>query len=218
VMRALWSTDEVNHEGRHWTLEGVRLQPRPVQRPHPPLYYASINSDSIVHYAQQGIPFIVDATLRTSQLAVLADTWRSVARAHGHNVEGAELVAQRYIWLDDTDEAARHHVAQSPKVTSLATDSRIRPVDKDGNIAAGYEYWEKGWHGRDLDHYSHEADWEDRWVAGTQERVINQLRELDAMGIKNVCCIFGMSAVPAPREGIEDRMARFAKEVIPELR
>lgn len=217
VMRAVWTGDNVNHKGRHWNFEGLRLQPRPVQQP-PPLYYASINSDSIIHYAQQGIPFIVDGTVRTSQLAVLADTWRSVARAHGHNPDDADLVALRYIRLDDTEDAARDHVARSPKVTSLATDSRIRPVDKDGNIAAGYEYWEKGWHGRDLAYYSHEADWEDRWVAGTAERVIRQLRDLEAIGIRNVCCTFGLASVPAPRHEIEDRMARFAKEVMPELR
>jgi len=218
IMRALWTTDEVNHDGRYWNLSGVHLQPRPVQQPHPPLHYASVSTDSIIHYAKKGIPFIVDSTLRTSQLAVLADTWQSVARAHGHDIDNVELVAQRYIWLDHSDEAAKEHVAQAPKVTSLATDSRIRPVDKDGNVVAGYEYWEKGWHGRDLDYYSHEPDWDDRWVAGTPERVIGQLRELDAMGIKNVCCIFGMSDMAASRQEIESRMALFAKEIIPELR
>lgn len=109
-------------------------------------------------------------------------------------------------------------MAKAPKVTSLATDARIRPVDQDGNVAAGYEYWEKGWHGRDLEYYSHYPDWDDRWVAGTPERVLGQLRELDAMGIKNVCCIFGLSATPPPRQEIEERMAAFAQQIIPEVR
>ena len=218
VMRALWTTGEVSHEGRHWNLDRVHLQPRPVQQPHPPIFYASISTDSIIHYAAQGIPFIVDSTVRTSELAVLADTWRSVARAHGHDADNAELVALRYVWLDRSDEAARDYVARAPKVTSLATDPRIRPVNKDGSIAAGYEYWEKGWHGRDLEYYSHDPDWDDRWVAGVPERVIGQLRDLDAMGIRNVCCIFGLSATPAPRQEIDDRMAVFAKDIIPELK
>jgi alkanesulfonate monooxygenase SsuD/methylene tetrahydromethanopterin reductase-like flavin-dependent oxidoreductase (luciferase family) len=217
VMKALWTRDKVDHDGRHWNIEGLHLQPRPVQQPHPPLHYASVSTDSIIHYAAQGIPFIVDSTVRTSQLAVLADTWRDVARAHGHDVGGAELVAQRSICLQGSDEEARELVARAPKVTSLQTDARIRPVNKDGTIAAGYEYWEKGWHGRDLEYYSHDPDWDDRWVAGGPERVIRQLRDLEAMGIKNVCCTFGLSAAPTPREELEDRMGRFAKEIIPQL-
>jgi alkanesulfonate monooxygenase SsuD/methylene tetrahydromethanopterin reductase-like flavin-dependent oxidoreductase (luciferase family) len=213
----LWTQDTVTHHGT-WPLEDVRLQPRPLQSPHPPLYYASVNPDSIVHYARQGIPFIVDSTVRTSQLAVMADTWRDVARAHGHPVDHAELVAVRYVWLDDTDEAARQYVANTPSVTSLATDTRIRPVDKDGNIAAGYEYWDKGWHGRDLAYYSHDEDWNDRWIAGTPERVIAQLAHLADIGIGNVCCVFGLSATPPMTDVVRARMARFARDVIPALR
>ena len=81
VLRALWTQDRVDHHGRFWDFEGVHLQPRPVQQPCPPLYYASVNVDSISHYAAQGIPFIVDSTLRTSRLAELADLWLGVARA-----------------------------------------------------------------------------------------------------------------------------------------
>jgi alkanesulfonate monooxygenase SsuD/methylene tetrahydromethanopterin reductase-like flavin-dependent oxidoreductase (luciferase family) len=214
LLRALWTEDAVHHQGT-WPLDGVRLQPRPVQAPHPPLYYASVNSDSIIHYAKQGIPFIVDSTVQTSQLAVLADTWRDVARAHGHPADDAELVAVRYVWLDDTDDAARDYVASTPKVTSLATDSRIRPVDKDGNIAAGYEYWDKGWHGRDLAYYSHDLDWNDRWIAGTPDRIVEQLRHLGDIGIRNVCCVFGLSATPPSTDDVRARMARFARDVMP---
>lgn len=213
LLRKLWTQDQVDHDGT-WRLDRIRLQPRPLQRPHPPLYYASISYDSIIHYAKQGIPFIVDSTVATSQLAVLADTWRGVARAHGHDDRG-ELVAVRYVWLDDSDTAARDYVAQIPKVTSLATDPRIRPVNREGNIAAGYEYWDKGWHGRDLDYYSHDLDWDDRWIAGDAARVIAQIEHLAAIGIANVCCVFGLSATPPPRHEVQARMARFATEIMP---
>ena len=217
LLRALWTKDTVSHRGI-WDLDNVRLQPKPVQAPHPPLYYASVSPDSVIHYARQGIPFIVDSTVQTSQVAVLADTWRDVAAAHGHQVRDAELVAVRYVWLDDTDDAARTYVANTPKVTSLATDTRIRPVDKDGNIAEGYEYWEKGWHGRDLAYYSHEVDWSDRWVAGSPARVVGQLQHLADIGIRNVCCVFGLSATPPSTDVVRQRMACFAREVMPAFR
>jgi alkanesulfonate monooxygenase SsuD/methylene tetrahydromethanopterin reductase-like flavin-dependent oxidoreductase (luciferase family) len=215
VLRALWTEDRVEHHGRFWDFDGVHLQPRPLQQPCPPLYYASVNIDSITHYAAKGIPFIVDSTVRTGRLAELADLWLGVARANDHSPAASELVAVRYVCLDDNDDAARDYVARAPKVTSLSTDPRLLPRSKDGQIAKGYEYWEKGWHGRDLAYYDHEPDWHDRWVAGGADRVITQLRALEAMGIGNVCCVFGLETTPTPPEEIERRMQRFATEVMP---
>jgi alkanesulfonate monooxygenase SsuD/methylene tetrahydromethanopterin reductase-like flavin-dependent oxidoreductase (luciferase family) len=217
VLRAAWSGEPIVHDGRFWRFDGVRVQPRPRQRPHPPLWYASVNPDSVAHYAALGIPFLVDSTVRTSKLAELADTWRGIARANGHDA-GAELAAVRYVWLDDDDDAARQHVARAPRVTTTETGTDIRPVEADGRIAEGYEYWAKGWHGRDLAYYGHEDDWGDRWVAGGPERVIAQLRALADMGIGDVCCVFGLEPRPVPVEEARRRMARFAREVMPALR
>jgi probable F420-dependent oxidoreductase len=38
VIRAMWATDELRYEGRHFTARGVTLSPGPVQQPHPPLW------------------------------------------------------------------------------------------------------------------------------------------------------------------------------------
>jgi alkanesulfonate monooxygenase SsuD/methylene tetrahydromethanopterin reductase-like flavin-dependent oxidoreductase (luciferase family) len=41
LLRALWSGEQVDHHGEHHTADGVRFLPRPVQRPHPPLWAAA---------------------------------------------------------------------------------------------------------------------------------------------------------------------------------
>lgn len=38
VMRLLMTTDDASYEGRHVRLDGATYRPRPVQRPHPPLW------------------------------------------------------------------------------------------------------------------------------------------------------------------------------------
>ncbi|MGH7773785.1 MAG: LLM class flavin-dependent oxidoreductase [Candidatus Binatia bacterium] len=35
LLRKLWGEEEINHKGRFYTLEGVQIQPKPVQRPCP---------------------------------------------------------------------------------------------------------------------------------------------------------------------------------------
>jgi len=41
LMKQLWTGEEVNHEGRHWTVRGGRLGITPVQKPHPPIWLAA---------------------------------------------------------------------------------------------------------------------------------------------------------------------------------
>ncbi|MEV5607687.1 LLM class flavin-dependent oxidoreductase [Streptomyces sp. NPDC052225] len=37
ILRRMWTEDVFDHEGRHYTLKGTRNEPKPVQRPGPPL-------------------------------------------------------------------------------------------------------------------------------------------------------------------------------------
>jgi len=41
LMRRLWTEEEVSFEGRFWTLERQRLRPKPVQTPHPPVWFGA---------------------------------------------------------------------------------------------------------------------------------------------------------------------------------
>lgn len=40
VLTAAWSGAEVNHRGPHYVLDGLHVNPRPVQLPHPPIWVA----------------------------------------------------------------------------------------------------------------------------------------------------------------------------------
>ncbi len=38
VIRGIWTTDHFSYEGRHFTASGITAHPRPVSRPHPPIW------------------------------------------------------------------------------------------------------------------------------------------------------------------------------------
>jgi probable F420-dependent oxidoreductase len=38
VIRGIWTTDDFSYEGRHFTATGITAHPRPVSRPHPPIW------------------------------------------------------------------------------------------------------------------------------------------------------------------------------------
>jgi probable F420-dependent oxidoreductase len=41
VMKAVWSQPTVNLAGEYWRLEGTSQEPKPVQKPHPPLWFGA---------------------------------------------------------------------------------------------------------------------------------------------------------------------------------
>jgi alkanesulfonate monooxygenase SsuD/methylene tetrahydromethanopterin reductase-like flavin-dependent oxidoreductase (luciferase family) len=215
IITRLWTSDDpIGFNGQFYQFHDIQLQPKPIQKPHPPIHYASISRDSILHYGAKGIPFIVDPTGTMGSLAELADLWSREAVAHGHPGRG-DLVACRYVWLAPTNAQARTYVGNAPPVSQLSVDKTLAPRKPDGSIASGYEYWERGWHGRTVEHYAADADWDDRWIAGDMERVVDDIRALEHMGYANLCVIFGLDAQPVGVSEIKRRMALFAKEVMP---
>ena len=41
VMKALWTEPEARFQGEFWQLEGTRMEPKPVQKPHPPIWFGA---------------------------------------------------------------------------------------------------------------------------------------------------------------------------------
>lgn len=242
VLKA-WTGEPFSHHGKHWNFDDVQVIPTPVQKPRPPLFYASINPQSIEHNAKRGVPFIVDASTTQEQLRESITAWRRIAREHGHDPDNAEIVTGRLVYLADTDEQAKEFITsqgRGPRSTYIFAQDyhpnregktyeekyarQSAPIDPmTGQITKGYEYWEKGYLGRSPEamRSSTEEAWEQRWVAGDLDRVIRKIEELEAIGVGNIMCTFGYQdprfgpVMKPPLPEMRQIMERFAREVIP---
>lgn len=215
----LWTQSRVTHHGVHYHVEDMKLQPKPVQQPHPPVYYAAISRDSVVHYAEMGIPFIVDSTVTMSTLEGLASAWReAVAQRRGNQAPGVGPVAMRTVWVAPTNREARAYVEKAPQVRSTTYDPRLGPVKEDGSLARGYEYWRKEWHGRRVEHYDPAESWENRWVAGDIDRVIEGIKRVERMGYTAMIVGFGSDPAPIGQAETRRRMELFAREIMPHFK
>jgi alkanesulfonate monooxygenase SsuD/methylene tetrahydromethanopterin reductase-like flavin-dependent oxidoreductase (luciferase family) len=55
ILEAAWSGEEVRHRGRHYTVDGMRFLPRPVQRPGVPVWVGATAARSSRYAARPGI-------------------------------------------------------------------------------------------------------------------------------------------------------------------
>ena len=49
IITRLWTEERVSYEGKFHRFHDVRLMPRPVQKPHPPIWIAAVAIEGIVH-------------------------------------------------------------------------------------------------------------------------------------------------------------------------
>jgi probable F420-dependent oxidoreductase len=75
VLQGIWSTDGFRFEGRHFVAQGQTANPKPVQKPHPPIWIGGnsrLARRRVARYGQGWMPFPAPAALaRTTKTPVL---------------------------------------------------------------------------------------------------------------------------------------------------
>lgn len=75
AIRAIWTTDDVTFEGRHFSAKGVTAHPKPISKPHPPIWIGGNTSAARARVAAHGqgwCPFRAPAALaQTARTAAL---------------------------------------------------------------------------------------------------------------------------------------------------
>jgi probable F420-dependent oxidoreductase len=104
VIRAVWTTDDLSYEGRHCSANGITAHPRPVSKPHPPIWIGGNTAAArqrVTKYGDGWCPFPAPA--------VLAQTARTAAMDPGSLTEGIEDLRRRFdaagrdwSWIDVT--------------------------------------------------------------------------------------------------------------------
>lgn len=84
AITALWAGDHVTYEGRHYQFQDLSIFPKPIQRPHPPIWIGGGTQPSARIYGQD-VPSI-EPVLR--RIAKYATTWVP------HSSATAEMVAE----------------------------------------------------------------------------------------------------------------------------
>jgi probable F420-dependent oxidoreductase len=80
VIRGVWTDDDISFEGRHFTATGITAHPRPVSRPHPPIWIGGNTAAARRRVAEHGdgwcpfpAPAVLAQTARTAAMETLDD-------------------------------------------------------------------------------------------------------------------------------------------------
>lgn len=54
VMKALWTEEDAAFSGQHWNFDHVAMSPKPVQQPHPPIWFGARQAPALKRAVQHG--------------------------------------------------------------------------------------------------------------------------------------------------------------------
>ena len=127
LYKELWTKDQPEFDGEYYQLSGVGFQPKPVQKPHPPIWIGGHTGPAIRRAAKLGdgwmpIGLRPPAVLEPEEMAAkIAQLRRATVRA-GRPEDAVEITFSTGVTFDDSPPQSRQMVSGRPE--QIAADLR----------------------------------------------------------------------------------------------
>jgi alkanesulfonate monooxygenase SsuD/methylene tetrahydromethanopterin reductase-like flavin-dependent oxidoreductase (luciferase family) len=111
LMKAAWSDEPtVTYHGRFRDVDGLPIQPKPVQRPHPPIWFGANAPKAIARAVRLGDAFLGAGSSTTASFVEAVKTVRHELEKQGKDPAGFTIGKRIYLMVDDDADRARERV------------------------------------------------------------------------------------------------------------
>jgi probable F420-dependent oxidoreductase len=107
VMKLLWTEPTVTFDGRFWHLKGDTMEPKPFQKPYPPVWFGGSAPAALRRAVRHGDGFFGAGSSTTQAFAEQVPVVRDELEKQGRDPAGFRIAKRVYIALDDDPERAR---------------------------------------------------------------------------------------------------------------
>ncbi len=207
ILEMAFDTGRVAHEGEHFHIPETTLSLRPVQYPHPPVYFAGLSGDQplMERVARRGyIPFASASWMPVEAVAAKRQGYVAGYEAVGRDPATMPFAVQRLIYVtDDPKDAAdaAEHAVYTYRVVAAAKSGQAR---FDGHVIRANPVA-----GED-DARTILA----QGMVGSAEHVAQKLvADIQGLGLTHMSCFMSFGGLG--HERVVRSMERFMAEVVP---
>jgi len=205
LMKQLWTLDEVNFPGTYYQVDGLKIEPKPLTRPHPPIWLGGWGERSL------------------ARAASLGDAWIPGPTAHLEKLLQAQRIYHQHLEEIGVDPRAVPTPLTREVVIAGTDDEALEVAEKHLLINYRDEYGGGKWNhpligGEDQTPVHTLEDLrKDRFLVGSPDTVTNQIQTfVEKFGVDHLICRLyfpGLSHAFILRE-----LHLLAKEVMPAFR
>lgn len=123
ILGRCWTGETFNYSGKAWSYVDIVCRPRPLQRPHPPIYYGATSPESPAMVARRGWNLALSRQPLANCARAIA-SYREERSRQPHLTGKGDAIMVRDVYVADSDEQARQEaVPQIARFWQLATDN-----------------------------------------------------------------------------------------------
>lgn len=202
VLRA-WTEEELDYHGQFYQAEGIRLEPKPIQQPHPPVYIASNGADTFPLVGSLGHSILVTPLIITVQgVGNGLAAYRETLAEHGHDPSAVKVVVNVPVYVGETPAAAK--AAFAPTVNNYLGTLRSMQSSSRGSSRASQ--------------ISYDDIYNELGAVGTPQQVVERLEWFNELyQPQEIMCWFNIGGI-LTNEAVGRSMRLFAEEVMPRFR
>jgi probable F420-dependent oxidoreductase len=110
LMKALWTQDRVTFDGEFWQLRDAAMEPKPVQKPYPPVWLGGAAPAAVRRAVALGTGFFGAGSAPTAAFADQVATVRAALAEAGRPADGFRIAKRVYIAVDSQPGRARDRI------------------------------------------------------------------------------------------------------------
>ncbi len=110
LMERLWTDEKVNFDGRFWKLKDAQMEPKPFQKPRPPLWFGASAPAAVRRAVRRGDGFFGAGSQTTEQFVAQMQVVRDAIEETGRT--GFKIAKRVYLVVDDDEDRARDLAAK----------------------------------------------------------------------------------------------------------
>ena len=111
VMKALWTEPRVTFHGEFFRLEDAAMEPKPFQKPHPPLWFGGAGEPALRRAVRLGTGFFGAGSSPTDKFAGQVQIVRAALAEAGRPAGDFPIAKRVYIGIDEDAERARNRMS-----------------------------------------------------------------------------------------------------------
>lgn len=211
ILRA-WQEERLTFAGQFTNVTDLTILPRPLQKPHPPLYVAALSPESYEWAARKGynilqVPYPLPVEVTKAQIA----QYKANLRQHGHSVDDKKIIVVLHAYVGETAQKAKEE-AEGPLMNYVGLVGSLMPTKVKSDQYKAYTQFAPT-----MKALTYEVLYNERTVIGDPDQVIAKLEYFQRELQMDQFILFlnwgGMDPALAVRS-----MDRFAKYVLPHFR
>ena len=106
IVLAAWSSDRLDWTSDRWRFHDVEVLPKPVQRPHPPVWLAAGSTGAARWAGARGYSIMLGPHSTVTENAAHRELYRTELERHGFTIAGRDIPMARFVAVAESDAAA----------------------------------------------------------------------------------------------------------------